>query len=714
MIKVLSEYLKTPVTTFRILQFLASAAYLLDQQHPYRMRTWNEWYSHVCAVFRKELKMSGLKTLGLSLVMVLGVWCFPLFATPELKVATGHAGRVTSVALAPNGQLALTAAYDDTIKLWDIKSGREIRTFKTDRGGIGSTAFSPDGHLALTAGYKDNSIKVWDTKTWLPLRSFRGHTTGIVSLAFSPDSKTVFATYYDNTFRIIDCNSGRELASFSGGGGNIQVAACSPDGRLAAYAGSSQRDGKIQLRDITAGTVLQDLVGHSKDIISLKFSADGHRLLSSSYDGKIKTWDVATGKELISIDATYNSSVVFTPDAQAIITYDSFQNKPMRLWNARTGKEILSFDASSIGVSAIAVSADGRSVLTGLANGRLCFFSTASGKELRRFGDSLDGFRSGFYSPDGHFLSAVSGMNLVTWNAATGRKIRDQAGSTDQTVYSLNFSPDRRLALVGCEDGTLSLLDVTSWKLLLRIKAHAQGVTASAFSPDGRYLLSAGYDEKIRLWDFRTGTEIRTFDGDCFGGPRSLGFSADGTRVFSINGQDDLAIWDVATGKCLLEYWDVGSCTSACFTPDGSGTIGFFYKGDTARFLAVLDIAQEKITRRTDINPSREYAYFIHLIAWQGRILMAVPSPDGLTLTDAMTMKSLTTFSSAKGAFDSLADISPDGKKALVIAADNTIRQYDLASGIELEASIYDHGEWLNWTPDGFFDGSNAAMHDKV
>ena len=81
--------------------------------------------------------------------------------SPSIFVQLGHSGNVNSVAFSPDGKYALSGSGDDTLKLWDIASGREIRTFKGHSGNVNSVAFSPDGNYALS-GSTDQKIKLWD------------------------------------------------------------------------------------------------------------------------------------------------------------------------------------------------------------------------------------------------------------------------------------------------------------------------------------------------------------------------------------------------------------------------------------------------------------------------------------------------------------------------------------------------------------------------
>jgi WD40 repeat protein len=107
---------------------------------------------------------------------------------PELFVQLGHKGGVTSVAFSPDGKFALSGSWDKTLKLWDVASGKEIRTFYGHASDIFSVAFSPDGKFALSGSY-DTTLKLWYVESGKEIRTFYGHASDIFSVAFSPDGK---------------------------------------------------------------------------------------------------------------------------------------------------------------------------------------------------------------------------------------------------------------------------------------------------------------------------------------------------------------------------------------------------------------------------------------------------------------------------------------------------------------------------------------------
>lgn len=110
---------------------------------------------------------------------------------PEVFVQTGHLADAGSVAFSSDGQWVLSGG-SGTVKLWEVATGREVRSFMGHTEAVHSVAFSPDGQWALS-GSGDQTIKLWEVATGREVRTFTGHSSDVWSAAFSPDERWILS-----------------------------------------------------------------------------------------------------------------------------------------------------------------------------------------------------------------------------------------------------------------------------------------------------------------------------------------------------------------------------------------------------------------------------------------------------------------------------------------------------------------------------------------
>jgi WD40 repeat protein len=114
------------------------------------------------------------------------------------------AGPGLSVAFSPDGAWLATGGEEFTLKIWDVQTGRELKSQRGHGGDIYAVATSPDGRWVASAG-EDSTVKVWDSHNEFKLdHSFRGHTGIVCSLAFSSDGKRLYSGSRDKTVKVWD------------------------------------------------------------------------------------------------------------------------------------------------------------------------------------------------------------------------------------------------------------------------------------------------------------------------------------------------------------------------------------------------------------------------------------------------------------------------------------------------------------------------------
>ena len=218
------------------------------------------------------------------------------------------------------------------------------------------------------------------------------------------------------------------------------------------------------------------------------------------------------------------------------------------------------------------------------------------------------------YSPDGRTLASGNANGTVSlWDADTGRVIRSLEGHSDW-VNAVAFSPDGQTLASGSGDRTVKIWDVNSGRELRSLEGHSSGVSAVAFSPDGQTLASGSWDNTVKLWAVNSGRELRSLEGHS-SYVYSVAFSPDGQTLASGSDDNTVKLWAVNSGRELRSLeGHSGSVNAVAFSPDGQ-TLASGSWDSTVRLWAV--------------NSGRELRSLEGHSDWVNAVAF---SPDGRTL----------------------------------------------------------------------------------
>ena len=258
-----------------------------------------------------------------------------------IEVLDDHEGAVNAVALLDRGRKALSASDDGTLRLWDLEGGGSLlHVFNGHGGKVAGVAVAPDGRLAASAGW-DGTVRLWDLETRKQLFVLDEHRSNVNAVAFSHDGRRLLTGSYDSTIRSFelpaDGSRPRLAGLMEGHDFGVNALAFLPDDRRAI---SASVDETLRLWDLDSGRELAELRGHKGPVFTVAVSPDGLWAASAGVDETVNLWNIEERRIVASL---YGHSepiwaLAFTPDGKRLLSAGA--DEVTRLWDLDSRSEI--------------------------------------------------------------------------------------------------------------------------------------------------------------------------------------------------------------------------------------------------------------------------------------------------------------------------------------------------------------------------------------
>jgi WD40 repeat protein/serine/threonine protein kinase len=695
-----------------------------------------------------------------------------LKAGKDHKTLDGQSDTVRCLAFSSDGKRVLSGGDDRILRLWDLDKPGEPKLLHGHSGSVRSVSFTgtEKGVLSAAAGPYDNSVRLWDVESGKQTRVVGRHKDGVNTVVGSRAGAQALSGSDDGTVRLWDLNRAstesalppptslvevRRLRMLDGPRAGMERVAVSRDGRRILAAGA---DGVARIWDVATGSEVLALTGHTDSVRFVDFSPDGTRALTCSADKTARVWDAETGDLLRTFDGHKESveSGVFTPDSRFVVTAGA--DKAAIRWNADTGEIVRRYEGHHTKpINWVALSRDDKRLLTASLDGTVCLWEAeppnADGKVFQRsikFGP--DAVYSITFLPDGKRAVAAGrdcGVYILELDSGGGDKPPRRLDGHFGHVCAVAVSPSGHRVLSSAQDRTVILWDTGNGRPLARYTGHTGIVGAATFTPDGSQIVTASADRTLRLLDLPRSAydppplrdagkpTFRPLDG-LKKDVESVAITPDGKRALSGSGDDSpFCVWDLAGAKQIAAFkehakmvhgvavskdgkhaltaswdkrirlWDLGTLKpifeltghtaevqSVAFSPWGGRAVS----GGSDNCVRVWDLkfGKETMTCTGHTKPVWAVAFL----------------PDGKHVLSASLDKTIRRWDADTGAdvavwqapteVHALA-VSPDGRRALSGGKDKLVQLWDVATG-QILASFVGHTNTVTgvvFSPDG-------------
>lgn len=574
----------------------------------------------------------------------------------------------------------------------DASADQSLRAWHPDRGKLTCLAPSPDGRR-VAIGTGGGAILLADVATLTLQRELHGHESAVYCLSWDAAGARLASAGADRTARIWDPETGAERVAFRGHTFPVTTVRFAADGqRMLSTSYQRPKGGEIRIWRADDAGELQVLQSGYAPMTCAHWHKDGSRVVGASWDQHLHIFDLARPDQPVVTrlgpEPEYRAAQAsaLSPDGSLIAV--GCKDDQVHLFEAWTGKPVRDLLGHAKWVESVAFAADGSLLASGSSDASVRLWDPTTGAERARLLGHRSVVRGVCFLPSGRLLSASHDGTVREWDAtpalARGRRL-----SFAETAYHGCESPDGTTLAVGFANGDLRLYRTEDGTELRQLAGPGPWLNWVRWSGDGRSLLAAGA-AGVGVWDVTSGERLH--DLPTGAGVDCAAWSASGRLVAAVSRNSKARLWQLPSGEPRWELDLPATQYGIAISPD-------------EQTVAMVGLAGAAL------HEAATGAVRAALEGHRGRLRAVQFAPDGASLATAGDDGTVRLWRSTDGAqlgtlpgHDNgclCLSFSPDGTRLATGGGDDRLVLWDVASraaALTLDAKdMY----CLNWSADG-------------
>ena len=651
--------------------------------------------------------------------------------TLETVIQKGHELAVLTVMVSPDSNYVATGSRDKSAKLWEVSTGREVRSFLGHEASVNSLDFSRDGKYLIT-GNGDATAKIWEVATGKEVLSVKPDEEPLTDVVFDPKGKYFVTVGYGQRAIVWEFPSKKKIIEFpadgyAGSSGGINLA-ISPNGEWLAVGEDNS------IANVYKTSTWQKIHSFNFSEYSscggcytdVDFSPDSRFLIRAVNKGEVAKYDLSNGQLVTRYGKKVEelSSIVLSRDGKQIVLC---AEKYFTIYNTERGDSLktitLGIDAA---INRATFTADGKRILLACDNNTVLIYDIAKGKKVGELSGFLNQRDKGgiTYDPNSYWDSHIAkylrfknnlllsrdnktllkgkfGTKVKRWDIATGKTEMEYVGH-EKAALCYQYSRDGKLLITGGGDGIIIIWNAEKGDTLRTIKSYQEPILDLNFSNDETKIVSTSWEGVMKIHEVATGKRLEYFELKNGSAYLSI-FSRNDLYLITASLPTGLQLREIDTKKVIREFEGHTETISAIqLSQDGKKIVSASWDGSVRLWDIATGLMDRKFT-------GHRGSVFAAIFNNSEKNIFSAGADRIIRMWDVGTGKVVKTFAGHQGEVTSL-QLTSDEKLLISHSVDGSTKFWDLTTGKEFFEHIhFGEKEWMVKSPEGYFNGTQEA-----